>query len=114
MGDYNDNPEDSSVHYLSTLGALDNPFAWLRAEGRGTECYRGTWNLFDQILSSRNLSTEGRLHWRIDSAEIFAPTFLRDTYKGHAGEPYRAFKGTHWIKGYSDHFPVMLVCHRMQ
>lgn len=114
MGDLNDNPDDRSITY--TLGAvatktnvtatgLYNPFANIYQGGNGTEIYRGRWNLFDQVIISGSL-LRGKLKY--DHAAIHNPTFLQDTYKGHEGEPHRAFKGARWINGYSDHYPVVV------
>ncbi|MBL7692524.1 MAG: hypothetical protein JNM41_13110 [Flavipsychrobacter sp.] len=113
MGDLNDNPADPSI--TNILGAvadkkssgsyLYNPFASIHASGSGTEVYRKQWNLFDQIIISSSLLTDKTLTY--NKAEIFKPSFIIDTYKGHEGEPHRSFKGPRWINGYSDHFPVV-------
>lgn len=113
MGDLNDNPADPSI--TNVLGAvadkkssgsyLYNPFASIHASGSGTEVYRKQWNLFDQIIISSSLLTDKTLTY--NGAEIFRPSFIIDTYKGHEGEPHRSFKGPRWINGYSDHFPVV-------
>ena len=117
MGDLNDNPIDNSI--VNVLGAKGDkndvtasgfydPFTELFKSGQGTEEYRHSWNLFDQVIVSGGLlqNTNHKLHY--DKAEIFRPDFIVDRYKGHEGEPHRSFVGTHWINGYSDHFPVIL------
>lgn len=113
MGDLNDNPDDSSVTYVLgavadkknvTATGLFNPFAEIYLRGGGTEVYRKHWNLFDQVIISGTLVKSAKL--RYDHAEVFMPSFIQDTYKGHEGEPHRAFKGPKWINGYSDHYPV--------
>jgi endonuclease/exonuclease/phosphatase family metal-dependent hydrolase len=113
MGDLNDNPDDSSVTYVLgavadrknvTTTGLFNPFAEIYLRGGGTEVYRKHWNLFDQVIVSGTLVKSQKL--RYDHAEVFMPSFIQDTYKGHEGEPHRAFRGTKWINGYSDHYPV--------
>ncbi|MBX2907267.1 MAG: hypothetical protein KF744_14575 [Taibaiella sp.] len=113
MGDMNDNPDDSSITYVLgavadkknvTATGLFNPFAEIYVRGGGTEVYRKHWNLFDQVIVSGSLVKSEKL--RYDHAEVYMPSFVQDTYKGHEGEPHRAFKGTKWINGYSDHFPV--------
>ncbi len=116
MGDLNDNPTDNSV--ATVLGAkekpenvsssfLFNPFTKMYKSGMGTEEYKHTWNLFDQvIISGAFLYNDRKL--RYEKAEIFKPDFIVDHYKGHEGEPHRSFAGTRWINGYSDHFPVIL------
>jgi predicted extracellular nuclease len=115
MGDLNDNPDDESV--TKTLGAVAdkklvakkgfyNPYAAIYSNGGGTEVYRKKWNLYDQIIVSGSLVQCKNLCF--DKAEVFKPDYIIDKYKGKEGEPYRSFKGTYWINGYSDHFPVIV------
>ncbi len=117
MGDFNDNPGDVSM--ATRLGAmaeqtavavadLYNPWASLYKSGQGTECFGGKWNLFDQVLISGSLLKNANHKLQYEKAEIFRPDFITDHYKGHDGEPHRSYAGTHWINGYSDHFPVIL------
>jgi endonuclease/exonuclease/phosphatase family metal-dependent hydrolase len=117
MGDLNDNPVDSSI--VETLGAKENkgevrpgdlydPWINIFKAGGGTEEYRHSWNLFDQIIISGNFLTTQKHKLHYVKAEIYKPDFIVDHYKGHDGEPHRSFVGTHWINGYSDHFPVLL------
>ena len=117
MGDLNDNPNSPSI--TDVLGAkadagsagasgLFDPWSAIFGSGQGTEEYRHEWNLFDQIIISGGFvqNKNHKLHY--EKAEIFKPDFIVDHYKGHEGEPHRSFVGTHWINGYSDHFPVIL------
>ena len=117
MGDLNDNPDSYSVDKVlgakanqgaTAASGLFNPWASIFAGGSGTEEYRHSWNLFDQVIISGGFlqNKNHKLHY--DKAEIFKPDFIIDHYKGHEGEPHRSFVGTHWINGYSDHFPVIL------
>jgi len=117
MGDFNDNPTDNSI--TGILGAkgdeqqvavygLFDPWANIYQAGNGTECFKHSWNLFDQIIISSTLLKSGNNRLYYEHAQIFKPEFIIDHYKGHEGEPHRSFVGTHWINGYSDHFPVMM------
>ena len=117
MGDFNDNPDDNSI--VNVLGAkgdeagtavpgLFDPWAAIYESGAGTEEYRHHWNLFDQIIISGAFLQKKPHDLQYDKAAIFKPDFIIDHYKGHEGEPHRSFAGTHWINGYSDHFPVIL------
>ncbi len=115
MGDFNDNPDDKSIATILSAKAdvrnvtatqLYNPFANIYRSGTGTEVFKHQWNLFDQVIISGTLLNIGRLHY--ESAEVYKPAFIQDTYKGHVGEPKRSFVGTKWINGYSDHFPVVV------
>ena len=117
MGDLNDNPTDNSI--AAILGAkaepgevaetgLYNPWTRIYKSGAGTEAYRGSWNLFDQVIISGSLLTNKNHKLHYEKAAIYRPGFITDHYKGHDGEPHRSFAGTHWINGFSDHFPVIL------
>ena len=117
MGDFNDNPTDNSI--TGILGAngdeqqvavsgLFDPWANIYQAGNGTESFKHTWNLFDQIIISGSFLKNGNNKIRYERAQIFRPDFITDHFKGNEGEPHRSFVGTHWINGYSDHFPVMM------
>ena len=121
MGDFNDNPTDSSIGKVigakadqTTVSDTDlfNPWAAIYKSGAGTESYNHEWNLFDQIMISGGLLSDKGHKWAYDKAEIYKPDFIIDHYKGHEGEPHRSFAGPHWINGYSDHFPVVLFLNR--
>ncbi len=115
MGDFNDNPNDSSLAILGSVRdtahlpstAFYNPFDNIYREGHGTEYYRGTWNLFDQVLLSQSITKiSGGLHFV--SARICQYAFMTDTMHGQPSVPYRSFKGAYWLGGFSDHFPVVV------
>lgn len=117
MGDLNDNPTDNSI--TTVLGAkaepadvpetgLYDPWIDIYKGGGGTETFRGSWNLFDQVIISGGFLADKNHKLHYEKAEIYRPDFIIDHYKGHDGEPHRSFVGTHWINGYSDHFPVIL------
>ncbi len=116
MGDLNDNPDNNSITNVlgvqgDKTGASDNgfydPWLGLYKRGEGTEAFQHSWNLFDQIILSGNFLKKNGHKLTYDRAEIFKPDFIIDKYKGHEGEPHRSFAGTHWINGFSDHFPVI-------
>ncbi len=106
LGDFNDNPSDSSLQLLSGDHAeLFNPFAKLYSpDSVGTEAYGGQWNLFDQVLMSRSFLASGGDKLSFRAAQIFKPAFLLN----RQGEPRRSFIGAHWANGYSDHLPVLV------
>jgi hypothetical protein len=116
MGDLNDNPEDYSVqhillcknkmHGVSTKD-LYNPWYSLHNAGKGTAVYKHKWNLFDQIIISGGFIGANK-GWEFSKAEIFDKDFLKQQYGKSRGTPYRSFRGTRWMNGYSDHFPVLL------
>lgn len=115
MGDFNDNPTDASI--TEGLGATErkngaitdlyDPFIEIYKSGRGTEQFKGDWNLFDQVMISGNWFTGiGRL--REEAAAIYAPDFIKEQGRGSRENPRRSFKGSKWMNGYSDHFPVVM------
>lgn len=116
MGDFNDNPTDESI--VSGLGAqaskdalkagqLYDPFIAIYNTGRGTEKFKSEWNLFDQVLMS-DAWFNGHGHLKEDNADIYAPDFIKEHSRSGDGAPKRAFKGSRWMDGYSDHFPVFV------
>lgn len=115
MGDLNDDPQDKSC--AQVLGAkrdaknvgpheFYNPW-WKKLDnGIGTLAYKGSWNLFDQIIVSGTLlrtHTNG-LHYTGSRVNNF--DFLFDTQGQRQGYPLRTFASGIWLNGYSDHFPT--------
>ena len=118
MGDFNDNPTDSSInivlcakeHKASVYPTdLYNPYVNLYKNGSGTEAYQHNWNLFDQILLSGSLVNTTGKGLRYKEAIIYKPDFMTEHRKDIEGTPRRSYTGTRWHNGYSDHFPVMII-----
>ena len=75
--------------------------------GEGSNAYRDSWSLFDQIIVSKTLLNKSQDGYFFHKAEIFKkPEMLQPTgqYKNY---PFRTFSGDTYINGYSDHFPVV-------
>lgn len=117
MGDMNDDPQNKSC--AKVLGATKkpdgvkphgfyNPFWELLDKGIGTLAYKGSWNLFDQIIVSGTLLDQnapaGALVYRRCQVNNF--DFLRNTDGSYIGTPKRTFSGGAFLNGYSDHFPT--------
>lgn len=118
MGDFNDNPtSESVVDVLKTSGetsklsskVLYNPWLSKYRAGLGTAAYNDHWDLFDQVLLSKQCLKNKA--WKFDKAEIYAPQFLIQQSGKYKGYPLRSFSGTRWMNGYSDHLPVFLSFH---
>ncbi len=108
MGDFNDNPSDESLKFLSREGDLYNPMETIMSYSRGSLNHNFKWNLFDQILCSTNFFETRKDRLRFDKAEIFDEKFLTQ-YKGKfKGQPFRTYVGKKYKGGYSDHFPVYI------
>lgn len=118
MGDFNDNPLNSSFkHTLKSTGipklpgdlSIFNPMERLYRKGIGSLAYRDRWELFDQILITNNLllKEKGRYnYWK-------AGVYMRENLLNPAGRyrlyPYRTYAGGTYQGGYSDHLPVYMV-----
>jgi hypothetical protein len=121
MGDMNDDPRDKSMS--EALGArrdmneveeggLYNPFWKIHDSGTGTLMYNNSWNLFDQIILSRNLlDLEGTKKY--ETLTLFQPQIFRREYlfqqEGkYKGNTKRTTAGGVWLDGYSDHLPTLV------
>jgi endonuclease/exonuclease/phosphatase family metal-dependent hydrolase len=111
MGDFNDNPEDSSLRFILDVGHPQQLGVNLAYELRqanpdlGTGLYKDRWDMFDQIIISKSLYHLGP-NAPIPSLEIYKRDWLlqhEGTFKGH---PFRTFGGKTYLNGYSDHLPV--------
>ena len=72
----------------------------------GSLNYRGSWNLFDQIIVSHNFLKQHGDHLRFEKAKIFNPKHLQEFKGKFKGNPFRTFVGKKYLGGLSDHFPV--------
>ena len=121
MGDMNDDPKDRSMSV--SLGArrdmkdveeggLYNPWWKIHDSGTGTLTYQNAWNLFDQIILSRNLlDMEGTKQY--STLTFFQPQIFRRDYlfqqEGkYKGNTLRTHAGGVWLDGYSDHLPTLV------
>jgi hypothetical protein len=115
MGDLNDNPPDISIRrHLRSRGSreniepdeLFNPFESLFRRGIGSNAWRDTWSLFDQILVNPGLLGDDYSSFRYFRAEVFNRPFLRQPSGRFQGYPFRSYGGGVYLGGYSDHFPT--------
>jgi endonuclease/exonuclease/phosphatase family metal-dependent hydrolase len=121
MGDMNDDPRDKSMSValgakreMSEVeeGGLYNPFWKIHDSGTGTLQYNNAWNLFDQIILSRNLlDIEGKKEYK--TLTLFQPQIFRRDYLfqqdgRYKGNTLRTHAGGVWLDGYSDHLPTLV------
>ncbi len=115
MGDFNDDPTSSSVkdHLKAQrkieglkMKELYNPMEDLAKKGLGSLAYRDSWNLFDQIIISTELTKKDFSSYRFYKVGIYNKTYLVNAHGRYKGYPYRSFANGSYTGGYSDHFPV--------
>jgi len=108
MGDFNDNPQDESVKHLISNGDLHNPMEKLQKRDRGSQNYNFQWNLFDQIIITKNLMGPSPNGYSFYKANIFDDKFLTQYHGKYKGHPFRTYVGKKYMGGFSDHFPVYI------
>ncbi len=108
MGDFNDDPRSESIRKLVGFD-LYNPMELLHTKYSGSSSYRGSWNLFDQIIISNNFLQQHGNNFRFKEAKIFNAKSLTEFKGRNKGNPFRTFIGRKYIGGISDHFPVYAV-----
>ena len=116
MGDFNDNPNDKSIkpilmtsHVQENLsdGELFNPMEILFNKGYGTYKYRGRWDMLDQFMLSRNLTSENNGHFFL-KASVYSKKYMINPKGKYQGYPFKSFAGGKFLNGFSDHFPIYL------
>lgn len=118
MGDLNDDPTNKSLtQFLKAKSSpedlkndtdLYNPMYALYKKGIGSLAYRDSWNLFDQLIISKNL-VDDKSSYHFYAAKVFNKRFLLQKEGRYKGYPNRTFAGGVYNKdGYSDHFPVYI------
>lgn len=114
MGDLNDDPISPSIaQYLGAVGDVDhlspeglyNPMYHYYKQGYGSNAWRDSWSLFDQIILSYGY-LEDSSGYRFYKAHIYNPRYLQQSSGQFKGYPLRTYAGGQFIGGYSDHFPV--------
>ena len=74
--------------------------------------YQGSWNLFDQIVVSRNLlDIEGKKDYadlKLFRYHIFSRPYLFQQEGKYKGGTKRTTAGGVWLNGYSDHLPTVI------
>lgn len=117
LGDFNDNPNDKSIHtILNAKNKSDNTQLVNISNNEnfnkefGTHKFQGIWYTFDQIIISRNmLHSNNSVYIKGDKANIFNADFLlEEDSKYYGKKPNRTYKGPIYNGGFSDHLPVYI------
>lgn len=116
-GDFNDEPTDKSLLQglkaikpgnISGTGLYNLSF-YYAGTSTGTLKYKGTWNIFDQMIVSGNLLVKNRLYTQPQFFRIYNEKFLLKQDDRHMGfRPFRTYRGFYYEGGFSDHLPVIL------
>ncbi|TYC13523.1 endonuclease/exonuclease/phosphatase family protein [Bizionia gelidisalsuginis] len=115
MGDLNDNPNNASIKDVLkaerkkkqvALKGIYNPMITLFKKGQGSNAYRDSWSLFDQMMLTKPFIEEGYQSFKFYKAGIFNKNYLINTTGRYKGYPFRSFGNGSFTEGYSDHFPV--------
>ncbi len=129
MGDFNDEPTDSSIEDILLAqgvaknlrqGELFNPFNELFRSGYGTLAYNREWSLFDNIIISQSLldsdkggvTLQRSIHDTIFWADIYSAEYLFQSDGYFRGYPFRGVSSGSFRGGYSDHLPVYIKLRR--
>ena len=117
MGDFNDEPENESIHDVlratadSTFKdstALYNLMSPIRGNN-GTHKYQGAWGVLDQFMVTQSLFQGQKELKIIEGPYIFKAPFLLTKETKYPGiKPYRTFVGFKYMGGYSDHLPIFV------
>jgi hypothetical protein len=119
MGDLNDGVYNESVKEilktkenktdLKLPTDVWNPYEAIFKEGIGTIAWRDSWDLFDHIIITQQLTVDTDFSsYRFYQAGVFNPPYLRNPRGRWKGYPFRSFANSAWTNGYSDHFPVYI------
>ena len=113
MGDLNDDPTSPSIKnglratgkkkYVQTTKLYNPTFDFYR-RGMGSNAYRDSWSLFDQVIISEGL-LNARSGYKFFKYNIFNKKFLVQKSGQYKDYPFRTFSGNTYQGGYSDHFP---------
>jgi len=117
MGDFNDDPVSPSVksHLMAkkeveevSKGGFYNPMESFYSKGIGSNAWRDTWSLFDQLILSEGFLNKSQSGYFYYQAHIYNKNFLRQKSGQYKGYPFRTYSGGKYTGGYSDHFPVFV------
>ncbi len=118
MGDFNDEPDDSSIKYIlkcnynmgeASYNEIYNPMLDLKNRGEGTIVYKKEFELIDQFMFSNHLLYQNnKVHYVPNSVTIFKPEYIQEQNPKYKGNPFRTFVGPKYLNGYSDHFPIYM------
>lgn len=117
MGDLNDDPTNASVKEVLKaekekedvkLKGIYNPMENFFKMGLGSNAYRDSWSLFDQIMMTQPFLEKDYSSFRFYKAGIYNKNYLVNKRGRWKGYPLRSFADGGFTDGFSDHFPVYI------
>ena len=115
MGDLNDLPDNKSVADIlnayppgTDSSGLVNLMYPLFSRGEGSYNYKGSWNIYDQILVSPGLLDEKGFHCVENRGYVYRNDWMEYDAPGRQAVPDRTYGGNSYFGGVSDHFPVYI------
>ena len=115
MGDFNDDPTNSSIKDVMKaqkdrskvgLKGIYNPMENFFKMGLGSNAYRDSWSLFDQIMVTKPLLEKDYSSFMFYKAGIYNKNYLVNKRGRYKGYPKRSFANGGFTDGFSDHFPA--------
>jgi len=109
IGDFNSELTSNSIQYLMEgrhFSSLLNPDEIKFKTIGGSHKYQGHWSLIDHILISSSLACNSSMHL---SHKIGHLNWMLEDDVSYSGiKPKRTYSGPRYLKGTSDHLPVIL------
>ena len=105
MGDFNDEPDDSSVHQVVAAGFTNLS----DGDSCASHKYKAAWAALDQVMVSESLVNTEAKNYSVKKYSVFRTEWLLEKDAQYGGvKPFRSWDGLGYQGGYSDHLPVVL------
>ncbi len=114
MGDFNDEPHDKSIREILNATSDKKKFVkhpedklfncWGEIDEKGSCYFSGRWLKFDQIMISPGLFDNNGLSITDSAFSCFS---IPHMHTGKNNRPYATYRGSKYLGGYSDHFPIL-------
>ncbi|MDV7402839.1 hypothetical protein RZS08_66060, partial [Arthrospira platensis SPKY1] len=90
-------------------GDLYNPMYALYKKGIGSNAWRDSWSLFDQLIVSQGLLGKDYDSYKFRTAKVYNKVEMTQRSGRFKGYPWRTYVGSEYHGGYSDHFPGYII-----
>lgn len=98
MGDMNSAPKED-------MNGLNNRMMLFAQRGEGTHKYQGRWTCLDQFYTSPALDS-------LSEVTIYDAEWIQEPDETYLGlKPKRTYSGYRYLKGFSDHLPIVMTLH---